>query len=178
MIIEGERAYSLFEGEIGKHCVQRVPPTEKGSKRHTSMISVSLMKIRERTEHFDPRDVSITTQRGHGSGGQNQNKVSSAVRAVHNPTGFSVFINGRDQYRNKMAALDILKEQVETHFETIEKDKESQIVREQRDFGSRSNKVRTYNFIESRIVDHRKEIKKFTDVYKFFKKGDLNEFYK
>jgi peptide chain release factor 1 len=177
LLVEGENAFSRFKNEIGKHCVQRVPPTEKGSKRHTSMISVSIIKIRESVKWFSEKDVEITAQRGHGAGGQNQNKVCSAIRAIHKQTGISVFINGRDQYRNKMSALEILKERVEDHFESIEKQKESSEIREQRDFGSRSNKVRTYNFIESRIVDHSQNIKKFSDVDKFFKKGDLSIFY-
>lgn len=177
VLIEGEEALSFFEREIGKHCVQRVPSTEKDSKRHTSMISVSVMLFREHFEHFKEQDVSITTQRGHGKGGQNQNKVSSAVRVIHNPTGINVFINGRDQRRNKAIAIEILRERVESFFESIDKDKESQKKRDQVDFGTRSNKIRTYNFIESRIVDHRQGIKKFCDVNKFFKKGDLTIFY-
>lgn len=177
LLIEGENALSFFDREIGKHCVQRVPPTEKGSRRHTSTISVSVMELREKTEYFEMRDVEVTTQRGHGKGGQNQNCVSSAVRVIHIPTNISVFINGRDQSRNKIIALEILKERVEKLFETKNKKEDSQNKRDQIDYGTRSNKVRTYNFIESRIVDHIRNIKKFTDVYKFFKKGDLSFLY-
>jgi peptide chain release factor 1 len=177
LLIEGENALSFFDREIGKHCVQRVPPTEKGSRRHTSTISVSVMELREKTEYFEMRDVEVTTQRGHGKGGQNQNCVSSAVRVIHVPTSISVFINGRDQSRNKIIALEILKERVEKLFETKNKKEDSQNKRDQIDYGTRSNKVRTYNFIESRIVDHQRNVKKFTDVYKFFKKGDLSFLY-
>lgn len=175
--VEGESAHAFFAREAGKHCVQRVPPTEKGSKRHTSMIAVSVLRAREKSLHFDERDVKITTQCGHGKGGQNQNKVESAVRAVHVPTNLSVFINGRDQWQNKRTAFDILRERVEELFEGQEQAAETQEKRFQKDFGTRSNKMRTYNFIESRIVDHVQNIKKFTDVYKFFKKGDLGLFY-
>lgn len=177
LLIEGNNALSFFNRESGKHCVQRVPPTEKGSRRHTSTVSISIMELREKTEFFNIKDVEITTQRGHGKGGQNQNCVSSAVRAIYVPTGASVFINGRDQWRNKIIALEILKERVEKLFEMKNKKEDSQNKREQIDYGTRSNKVRTYNFIESRIVDHQRNIKKFTDVYKFFKKGDLRIFY-
>lgn len=177
LTVEGENAAALFAREAGKHCVQRVPPTERSGRRHTSMVAVAVMRARERVGSFDPRDVDITTQRGHGKGGQNQNKVESAVRAIHRPTGLSVFINGRDQYRNKQTALEILAERVEERVAAQEADRESQEKRSQTDFGTRSNKLRTYNFIEGRIVDHALGIKRFTDVAKWFKKGDLSLFY-
>lgn len=177
LTVEGENAHTFFAREPGKHCVQRVPPTERKSRRHTSMVAVAVTWVREASVHFDPRDVEITTQRGHGKGGQNQNKVESAVRGVHRPTGLSVFINGRDQYRNKQTALEILQERVEERFAAKEAAEDAQEKLSQTDYGTRSNKLRTYNFIEGRVVDHAQGIKKFVDVYKFFKKGDLSLFY-
>ncbi len=177
LTVEGENAGSFFAREGGKHCVQRVPPTERSGRRHTSMVAVAVMRPHGSTASFDPRDVEITTQRGHGKGGQNQNKVESAVRAVHRPTGISVFINGRDQYRNKLAALEILAQRVDGQAAAREADIEAQEKRIQTDFGTRSNKLRTYNFIEGRVVDHVQGIKKFVDVAKWFKKGDLGVFY-
>lgn len=166
----------FFLREIGKHCVQRVPPTETASKRHTSIVSVVLIEVREKKVHFNVKDCNITVQRGHGKGGQNQNKVESAVRAVHRPTGIAVFINGRDQRRNKDTALDILSERVEKHYADIEQTKTEQATREQRENMSRGSKIRTYNFVEHRVVDHVCGVK-LREIERFFKKGDLSVFY-
>jgi peptide chain release factor 1 len=100
-------------------------------------------------------EVEVTTQRGHGKGGQHQNKVESAVRVVHKPTGIKVFINGRDQYRNKILALEILSARVaEVHRESIQQAR-NKLKAEQLGAGSRSGKLRTYNFIGSVVTDHR-----------------------
>lgn len=177
LLVEGERVASLFAHEPGKHCVQRVPPTERNGRRHTSMITVAVLPVRVHGPAFDERDVEIKTQRGHGKGGQNQNKVESAVRAVHRPTGISVFINGRDQYRNRKAAVEILAERVQSRADSEASDQTAEQKRSQVDFGTRSNKRRTYNFIEGRIVDHVLGVKKRLDLDRWFKKGDLGLFY-
>jgi hypothetical protein len=83
--------------EAGLHCVQRVPRTERGGRRHTSFVRVTVTPMRADSGRLNPADVEFTFQRGHGKGGQNQNKVASAVRACHRPSGISVFINGRSQ---------------------------------------------------------------------------------
>jgi peptide chain release factor 1 len=177
LTVEGENAGACFAREGGKHCVQRVPPTERSGRRHTSMVAVAVMRVRERSESFDPKDVDVTTQRGHGKGGQNQNKVESAVCAVHRPTGISVFINGRDQHQNRRTALEILSQRVKERAASFAADRDAVEKRSQIGFGTRSDKLRTYNFIEGRIVDHALGIKRFTDVVKWFKKGDLGMFY-
>lgn len=100
-------------------------------------------------------DVEIITQRGHGKGGQNVNKIESAVRAIHKPSGISVFINGRDQYRNKQLALEILQSRIierEREFIHAEHNRKKAA---QLGYGTRSGKLRTYNFINSYVLDHR-----------------------
>lgn len=100
-------------------------------------------------------EIEITTQKGHGSGGQNQNKVESAVRAIHKPSGISVFINGRDQYRNKQLALEILEARVTDMKQQAIDRQRSRMKNEQLGYGSRSGKLRTYDFINCVAIDHR-----------------------
>lgn len=154
--IEGKGCWEAFCNESGKHIVQRVPATESKGRRHTSVVAVSVMPLATRTaSSLSLEEVEITTQRGHGRGGQNQNKVESAVRAVHKPTGISVFINGRDQFRNKQLALEILEGRVaELKQQAIDRER-SRMKSEQLGYCSRSGKVRTYNFINSVAIDHR-----------------------
>lgn len=105
---------------------------------------------------LDLNEVEITAQTGHGKGGQNVNKVASAIRAVHKPTGLTVFINGRDQHQNKRLALEILSERIEEQKKSAERKDMSDFKSQQ--FGSSGRggtKIRTYNFIDSRVTDHR-----------------------
>lgn len=153
--ISGTKAPEAFKNESGKHIVQRVPPTEKKGRRHTSVVAVSVMEIPDEIDvTIESSDVLLKTQKGHGKGGQNQNKVESAVRVRHKPTGIEVFINGRDQIHNKKKALGILQERVEQFYRKqfsseIASNKASQL-------GglSRSGKGRTYNFIQGWVEDH------------------------
>jgi len=146
----------MFANESGKHVVQRVPPTESKGRRHTSVVAVAVLPLTDGAAiNLPPQEVEIITQRGHGKGGQNQNKVESAVRAIHRPTGISVFINGRDQYRNKQLALEILKARVEQFKCDSAHSERNQLKSDQLDYGRRSGKVRTYNFINSVAIDHR-----------------------
>jgi peptide chain release factor 1 len=156
VLIKGTGCWEAFRHESGKHVVQRIPPTESKGRRHTSVVAVAVMPLSQQTDAALPAaEIEITTQRGHGKGGQHQNKVESAVRAVHKPTGISVFINGRDQYRNKQLALEILQARVAEQKRQLAQHVHNQLKVEQLGYGSRSGKIRTYNFISSIVIDHR-----------------------
>ena len=156
--ITGKNCWECFSGEAGKHIVQRVPATESKGRRHTSTVAVAVMQLCQTVDSSKPlpsADVEIITQRGHGKGGQNVNKIESAVRAIHKPSGISVFINGRDQYRNKQLALEILQSRIiEREREFIHAEHNRQKAA-QLGYGTRSGKLRTYNFINSYVLDHR-----------------------
>lgn len=100
-------------------------------------------------------EIETKTQNGSGPGGQHQNKTESAVRMTHKPTGISVFINGRKQNENKKEARRILESRVANQQQSLQKKKRNDVRSQQVDGGGRGNKVRTYNFIDSRVVDHR-----------------------
>jgi peptide chain release factor 1 len=170
----GPNVWDAFKHEGGKHCVQRVPPTESNGRRHTSMVSVAVLPIpEERTlKPLPENEIEVTCQTGHGPGGQHQNKTASAVRMVHKPTKLMVFINGKDQHANRREALKILTAKVRSQ----EHEKVSQAYNDQRKAqlgtGGRGDKIRTYNFIDSRAVDHRTGKK--TGNLKGLMKGDLS----
>ena len=154
-IISGKFTKKIFKSEIGKHCVQRVPPTESKGRRQTSMLSVSVLPIIEsKGLTFDEGDVTIETYNAGGKGGQHQNKTDSAVRVKHNRTGIVVSINGRHQHKNKIDALKILQSKVAELDQSIIDKERQDSKREQVENIGRGNKVRTYNFIDSRVVDH------------------------
>ena len=173
--ITGEGAGNSFKWESGKHCVQRVPPTESKGRKQTSIVVVGVMPIKDDTrfEALKQQDLEITCQVGSGPGGQNKNKTASAVRMKHKPTGMSVFIcNERSQQANKAEALKILTAKVnELHLAEIDADYAA-IRKSQLGDGGRSNKIRTYNFMESRIVDHRTG-KKTGNIKGVIEKGDF-----
>lgn len=169
--------YKHFLNEPGKHVVQRIPPTETQGRRHTSLVTVTVLPLlSEQKNSLNMRDVEIRTQKGHGPGGQHQNKTESAVRAVHVPTGITVFINGRDQYNNKKDALQILAARVKELERAKSDELQRTAVKQQVDSSGRGNKIRTYNFIDSRVTDHRLGIK--TSNIKDIMKGKLAIFYK
>ncbi len=153
--IEGARAWSAFLGEPGNHVVQRIPPTEKRGRRHTSTVTVAVLPLASgvRVELADT-EIRTKTQGGHGKGGQHQNKRDSAVRMQHLPTGIEVFINGRDQHQNRRLARKVLTERVNAQRAGATRAKQDAGRRAQIGSGSRGKKVRTYNFIDSRVVDH------------------------
>jgi peptide chain release factor 1 len=153
----GAGVAEAFRHEPGQHCVQRVPPSETRGRRHTSIVSVAVLPVLpvSKADELPEKDLDVKTQCGHGPGGQHQNKRASAVRMKHRPTGLSVFINGRDQLANKREALKVLTARVRADYREREEAEFQAARKQQLGDGGRGNKVRTYNFIESRVVDHR-----------------------
>lgn len=169
--ISGNGAGRRFKYETGKHIVQRVPPTENKGRKQTSVVVVAILPLPPQSslKVIPQGELDITTQCGHGPGGQHQNKTASAVRMRHIPTGIQVFINGRDQHANRRDALRIITTKVNDYIQNKEKSVYSQMRKELMD-GNRGNKIRTYNLLEHRITDHRTN-KKVADVNAILKKG-------
>lgn len=156
-MIEGEGAYSRFKYESGVHRVQRVPDTETQGRIHTSTVTVAVLPEAEDVElEINPADLKIDTFRSSGAGGQHINKTSSAIRVTHIPTGTVVECQDeRSQFKNKDKALKILRarlldEAQREHDEAIASDRKSQV-----GTGDRSERIRTYNYPQGRITDHR-----------------------
>ncbi len=153
-----------------------MPPTERNGRRQTSVITVALtFPHKEKIEPLNIDDVELTPTKGSGPGGQNKNKVQSAIRAIHKPTGITVFIDGRSQHHNKQEALAILAKRVSELKANELALQYSMNKRRQVGDGGRSDKVRTYNFIESRVTDHRLDIK--TSQIDKVMKGGFEIFY-
>lgn len=156
-MIEGEGAYSRFKYESGVHRVQRVPDTETQGRIHTSTVTVAVLPEAEDVElEINPADLKIDTFRSSGAGGQHINKTSSAIRVTHLPTGTVVECQDeRSQFKNKDKALKILRSRLldaaqREHDEAIASDRKSQV-----GTGDRSERIRTYNYPQGRITDHR-----------------------
>jgi peptide chain release factor 1 len=155
--IKGEDVYKKLQWETGVHRVQRIPATEKQGRIHTSTISVAVMPLYKRTTiELNPGDLEFETSRSGGAGGQNVNKVETAVRVIHKPTGLDVRSTAhRTQLKNKEAALSILKSKLQAIKDEEERAKHDADRRSQIGTGDRSEKIRTYNFPQDRITDHR-----------------------
>ncbi len=155
--IKHPAAYDALRYETGVHRVQRIPVTEKSGRIHTSTASVAILPMRKKsTISIDPNDIHMEFSRAGGAGGQNVNKVETAVRLVHMPTGIEVRSQAeRSQQKNRERAMSILTAKLETLHEEEEAKKHASERRDQIGTGDRSEKIRTYNFPQNRITDHR-----------------------
>jgi len=155
--IKGADCYRTLQWETGVHRVQRVPATEKSGRIHTSAASVAILPIYQRTKlELNPADLEIETSRSGGAGGQNVNKVETAVRIVHKPTGVDVKCTSeRSQAQNKEKALKLLASKLQHMQDEKEARERSADRKQQVGTGDRSEKIRTYNFPQDRVTDHR-----------------------
>src|SRR3989338_6488566 len=155
--IKGQDVYRKLQYETGEHRVQRVPATEKAGRIHTSTASVAILPIYKRTKiEINPSDLEIETSRSGGAGGQNVNKVETAVRIIHKPTGIDVKCTSeRSQAQNKEKALKLLTSRIQQEQDEREARERAAERKSQVGTGDRSEKVRTYNFPQDRITDHR-----------------------
>lgn len=157
LLIKGEGAYSRLKFEGGTHRVQRVPVTESQGRVHTSAITVAIMPEVEDSEvQINPSDLKIDVMRSSGHGGQSVNTTDSAVRVTHIPSGITVVNqDGKSQHKNKDAALKVLKARLYKMQEKQRQEKESKDRKDQVGTGDRSGRIRTYNYPQNRISDHR-----------------------
>lgn len=155
--IKGRDCFKLMQYETGVHRVQRIPATEKQGRIHTSTASVAIMPIRQKfTVELNPADLEFETSRAGGAGGQNVNKVESAVRVIHKPTGISFRSTvERSQLANKERVLALLKSKLQQIRDEAEAAKDDASRKGQIGSGDRSEKIRTYNYPQDRITDHR-----------------------
>ncbi len=175
--IKGKDVYKKMRYETGVHRVQRVPATEKNGRVHTSTASVAILPIRKKVNFvINPADIEMEYSRSGGKGGQNVNKVETAVRLIHIPTGLDVrSTNQRSQLANREKALQILTAKLQQLEEEKEAKKYSANRKDQIGTGDRSEKIRTYNFSQDRITDHR--IKKSWHNLPKIMEGEMDEIF-
>ncbi|KKT73970.1 MAG: Peptide chain release factor 1 [Parcubacteria group bacterium GW2011_GWB1_44_7] len=155
--LRGKDAFKNLRWETGIHRIQRVPATEKSGRVHTSTASVAVLPLRKKTNFIiNPADLDMEFSRAGGKGGQNVNKVETAVRLIHKPTGLDVrSTSERSQARNREKALAILSAKLENLKEKEEAAKFAENRKEQIGSAVRSEKIRTYNILQDRVTDHR-----------------------
>lgn len=155
--IKGADCYRVLRFETGVHRVQRVPETEKQGRVHTSTASVAILPIYKRTKiELNPADLEIETSRSGGAGGQNVNKVETAVRIIHKPSGLDVRCTSeRSQVQNKEKAMKLLASRLQQLQDEEEDRRRAADRKAQVGTGDRSEKIRTYNFPQDRVTDHR-----------------------
>jgi peptide chain release factor 1 len=174
-MISGKGAYSRLKYESGVHRVQRIPVTESGGRIHTSTATVAILPEAEDVEiEIDEKDLRIDTFRSSGAGGQHVNTTDSAVRITHIPTGIVVTCsNERSQIQNRIKAMKILRARLKEFYERQQKEQLDSTRRSQVGTGDRSEKIRTYNFPEGRVTDHRIKLTLYN--LQEFLDGELDE---
>ncbi|CAI2580180.1 peptide chain release factor 1 [Apilactobacillus kunkeei] len=157
IMIQGENVYSKLKFENGAHRVQRVPSTESAGRIHTSTATVGVMPEAEDVDiDIDPKDIKTDVYRASGAGGQHVNKTSSAVRMTHLPTGIVVAMQDeRSQQQNRAKAMQVLKSRVYDYYQQQEEDKYDAERKSAVGTGDRSERIRTYNYPQNRVTDHR-----------------------
>ena len=174
-MVTGNGAYSVLKYESGVHRVQRVPETESGGRIHTSTASVAVMPEAEEVDvQIDEKDIRIDVMRASGNGGQCVNTTDSAVRLTHYPTGIVVYSQTeKSQLQNKAKAFALLRAKLYDIEQQKAHDAEAELRKSQIGTGDRSEKIRTYNFPQGRVTDHRINL----TIYKLDKvmNGDIQE---
>jgi peptide chain release factor 1 len=174
--IRGKGAYSRLKRESGPHRVQRIPVTESGGRIHTSMATVAVLPEAEEVEvEIRPEDLDIDVYRSSGPGGQSVNTTDSAVRITHKPTGIVVGSQEeRSQLQNREKAMRYLRTRLFQQAQQEQQEKEAAARRQQVGTGERAEKIRTYNFPDGRVTDHR--IKLTSHRLQGVLDGDIDEF--
>ena len=174
-MVSGDHVYSRMKFESGVHRVQRVPETESGGRIHTSTVTVAIMPEAEEVDvEIDMNDVRIDVMRASGNGGQCVNTTDSAVRLTHNPTGIVIYSQTeKSQLQNKEKAFALLRAKLYDLECQKQHDAEAEARKSQIGTGDRSEKIRTYNFPQGRVTDHRIGL----TLYKLDKimNGDIQE---